>query len=205
MPSKSPTIIFLNINTTGYHNPDLVQIGAMHSWGYKKFNTFVMPDKPIEKGATKHHGISKGDDGKSLYRDGKRIKNVVDVETGLSKFVDWLSCYKNGVILVAHQANFHVYQTLIPNLKRCGIALDQSVIKGVCDSIDLCRLFSPETKKQYKLYDMLKKVNYYKKKSGDSVKKAEACRILVRRMAAIEGVGFLKFIRQKQHDLKRKA
>ena len=37
-------------------------------------------------------------------------------------------------------------------------------IQGVCDSIDLCRLFSPETKKQYKLYDMLKKVNYYKKK-----------------------------------------
>jgi len=52
-------VIFFDIETTGFEDPDIVQISAVTSWNnsFSSYNKYIIPKKPISENATRVHGL----------------------------------------------------------------------------------------------------------------------------------------------------
>ncbi len=92
--------IFLDTETTGLHADSgdrIIEIGAIELIGRERtgrqFHRYLKPDRPIDAGATKVHGISD-----EQLRDCPRFAEVVE------EFIDFV----RGAELVAHNADFDI-------------------------------------------------------------------------------------------------
>ena len=92
--------VFLDTETTGLHadtGDRIIEIGAIELIGRERtgreFHRYLQPDRSIDEGATKVHGITN-----EQLKDCPRFAEIVD------EFIDFV----RGAQLVAHNADFDI-------------------------------------------------------------------------------------------------
>lgn len=92
-------IVYYDLETTGLNwNRDaklhhvgvqIVSIGAYFKRDEKKFESYLIPTKPIDPDATKVNGMSLNSDG-DLVRNGSVVKDALELKSGLQYFISFL-------------------------------------------------------------------------------------------------------------------
>jgi len=185
-------VVFLWMETTGFDPPVRpLQISAIDSWGKRKFNQFVLPDRDIHpRAAEKNKFYIEGD---TLYREKEGAKRTRDIKAALINFVLWLNKLGGPVILVSHNCFAFQAKILLENFKEFGVRYDQSLIRGFSDSLAASRKLYLEMK-GYSLPQVKEVVGVPKGYTHDALRKANDCRRVVKTMAAVRRINFVRFV-----------
>eukprot|EP00088_Acartia_fossae_P044253 TRINITY_DN4691_c0_g1_i23.p1 TRINITY_DN4691_c0_g1~~TRINITY_DN4691_c0_g1_i23.p1 ORF type:complete len:228 (-),score=26.72 TRINITY_DN4691_c0_g1_i23:578-1261(-) len=184
--------VFFDMETTGFQEPIRpVQIGAVDSWGKRKFNKFLLPDREIEHYAIRRHGFTK-DNGTLCCRHGCAL-DAMDMKWGLIEFVEWLKSFGGKVVLIAHNCRNFDARILLKNFKEFHVP-HEDVIVGFSDSLVASRFYFPGNEISHSLPDMLVNVDLRRQETQDALENAMICRRIVKRMAAQNKRKFVHFV-----------
>jgi hypothetical protein len=108
--TSTPTLVFLDLECTGFMEPDIVQLSAVDEAAHNSFDEYLLPRKPFEPMATVVNGLSIGQDGKMYKRheangSAIRVQDVMarDAREVLLEFVQWMGRLKGEKkVIVAH-------------------------------------------------------------------------------------------------------
>eukprot|EP00095_Tigriopus_kingsejongensis_P000211 snap_masked-scaffold41_size498431-processed-gene-3.15 protein:Tk00211 transcript:snap_masked-scaffold41_size498431-processed-gene-3.15-mRNA-1 annotation:"dna polymerase iii -type-like" len=149
-------VVFFDLETTGFKEPEIVQIGAIHFDGRHTFDEYVCPSKKIEALATLKNNLDvtideSGDRKMFKILDPSKSKQsrrqevvTLPPQEALNNFVDWLRRFKNsqGVILVAFNGISYDSKVLLAELEKHQVPyLD--VIYGLYDPYLAIRIALP--------------------------------------------------------------
>jgi len=191
---RKPKVVFFDLETTGFSEPIRpVQIGAVESWGRKKFDQYVYPGKKVERKASEINGCYVK--GGRLYRQGEGELQTQNLENGLRSFINWLESLGSKVVLVAHNCRLYDARVLLQNLEELDIPY-KHVIMGFSDSLLASKKLFPDAE-SHKLSKMLEIVGVSESEQDthhDALEDAADCRVICRRMARMHDLYFLTYI-----------
>lgn len=144
-----PCVCFFDLATTGFNNPDIIQIGATF-WNGFFFNGYVFPEKPISPEASKVTGFTINTARRRLFWNGSKM-NTEPREHVLCSFLDFLMEFNEPVILAAHKAHFHA-SLIVRDMRRYGLLRDFfSVVSGFVDTLEIFKSDFPHRRSSFSL------------------------------------------------------
>lgn len=132
--SENANIVYFDLETSGFHDDEILQIAALSHDSGREFNIYVTPTKAIDKRASFHTGLTayKG----TLYLHNKPLQTD-DLRDALICFKQFLEDQSEKPnILVAHNASFD-RKRLIKAILDCNQKENFGIIAGFCDSLQL--------------------------------------------------------------------
>lgn len=148
---------YFDLEMSGKSKNKIIQIGATGSCiKDANFDVYIYPKGSISEYCTEHvHGIKKAH--RTLYKDGEKLDNVVDLKQGLEDFMvflddNFIRTSGQGAILVAHSAFESDAPILIENLQKF---YDDDIIEeyifGFCDTLEAVEKYLPGKRSLAKL------------------------------------------------------
>ena len=94
--------------------PHITQLAAIEMESGDLFTTYILPQIPIELEEERVNKISFN--GSDLFHKGRKVDSL-SIHEGLNKFLDWIDCYRN-VVLIAHNGRVFDFRVLTYALSR---------------------------------------------------------------------------------------
>lgn len=154
---KSHTTVFFDLETTSLMvDCDIVQIGAIDNNG--EFNTYVIPNKMIDPGASAVTGLTF--EQRMLKYRGKPV-HAVSRSEALHKFLEWLQL-RSPAVLYAHNASFDYRRLFLAIKEENMVDIFKQHILGFVNTIAQFRVIFPKLPnyKQSTVVEMVLKKSY---------------------------------------------
>lgn len=139
-PNMGVQQVFFDIETTSLSlDCDIIQIAAKHESSH--FNVYILPTKPIEKGASEVTGLRMVND--RLCYKGQPVEGRPHLEA-VNEFMGWLDNIEGSVVMYGHNCRTFDCPRLLRLLQRCGFdgPFSEKVI-GFVDTLHLFRQIAP--------------------------------------------------------------
>ncbi|KAF7653294.1 hypothetical protein LDENG_00084990 [Lucifuga dentata] len=139
--SDERTLVFFDLETTGLDAEcDITQLSAISD--EKVFNVYVLPHRPISKGATWATGLTVHDN--TLLLHGQPVVTT-PLRQALSSFIDFLRSFRRPVLLVAHNAKRFDAPVLARVLQEHSLMEEfQQVVSEFLDTLYLAKQLFPD-------------------------------------------------------------
>ncbi|XP_067951668.1 uncharacterized protein [Watersipora subatra] len=165
MSSKSAAmdklLIYYDFETTGLAEPiKVVQIGALAD-NSEAFSVYILPDKPIEKGASNVNRLYVDDTGRLMKMNSEGEDSALNTEglrEGMTKFAEFIQKQGYQCILIGHNIAKYDNPILRAEAQRVNLLQTfQGLVYGYIDTLEVFHYERPGLK-SYKQSEL---VNYY--------------------------------------------